>query len=273
MQSLQVAKTQLQEAKRDCFIIAIQTFLLHQLQISCLHFAGLKSFTHSSAFFSRAQIVRKDSSVPLSYCLTHISEFSIICSLKITRVRYIYTRCQLIRNTHVRFICAVAHGSASAIGRWCKQNHSLRHIPLLIQREWCNSPRVCMCARRELDVYQPSSYYCPCYYIEGGGARRKKGSERFGSENEFIVCGRARCATQSLRNKRVSPASQASKPWCALIQRFLYFHLITSLTDDSRKKFQCSHHTLIPQLICGCLLLCYLFVYVFSVSAYGSLFW
>jgi hypothetical protein len=124
MQSLQVAKTQLQEAERETALsLLCKLSWLHQLQISCQHFAGLKSFTHSSAFFLAHQIVRKDSrrSVPLSYCLTHISEFYIICSLKITRVRYICTRCQLIRNTHVRFVCgggwsaAIQGGDANKI--------------------------------------------------------------------------------------------------------------------------------------------------------------
>lgn len=120
MQSLQVAKSQLQEV--DCFIIAMQTFLLHQLQIS---YTSLPAKNHSlilpHIFSSASDCTQR----LLSYCLTH---FRIVFA-------------QWNRS------CANTYGAWSAAGRWCKQNHSLRRIPLLIQRELCNRPSVYMSAR------------------------------------------------------------------------------------------------------------------------------
>jgi hypothetical protein len=141
MQSLQVAKTQLQEAKRDCFIIAMQTFLLHQLQISCLPIAGLKSFTHSSAFFFSHRLYAKTAfhSPIVSHIFQSFTLFAHWKSLECDT--YTHAANWLETHTYVLYVRWLT-GLQLQLGRWCKQNHSLRHIPLLIQRELCNSPRV-----------------------------------------------------------------------------------------------------------------------------------
>lgn len=124
---------------------------------------------------------------------------------------------------------------------------------------------VCMCARRELAVYQPTGYYCRCYYIEGGGARRKKGSERFGSENEFILCAGARCSTQSPRNKRVSPAQPSKHSHD--VHLFTAFLLSSHYQLDGWLEEKISMLTSHFNSATNLRLSSALFVYAFSVSA------
>jgi hypothetical protein len=103
--------------------------------------AGLKSFTHSSAFFLSYRLYAKTAfhSPIVSHIFKSFTLFAHWKSLECDT--YTHAANWLETHTYVLYVRWLT-GLQLQLGRWCKQNHSLRHIPLLIQRELCNSPRV-----------------------------------------------------------------------------------------------------------------------------------